>query len=302
MLPQRKKFKAAFSGGKIVASMFWDAPGLLRLEVFALWRDTITVDRYSATFRRFSVAVRAPGALSGTSVKTPTPNRRSEIAVQGGSTPTDSPALSRRVPTPYSFAPIFVILESRWLSLVDWAELLMFHVDETLLDLTVSARPEYSSFNSKFFRTIVRILIVAFLTHLKILILCYLCAETKLIYLVPLKVLLAFGAAVAERLDCSPPTMANRFRSPVGPLPDFRKWESCRTMPLVGGFSRGFPVSPPLYSGAVPFSPHFTLIGSQHFVRMKQCWNARAGERDIPEKTRRPAASSGTIPICENPE
>ncbi|KAJ8886292.1 hypothetical protein PR048_012502 [Dryococelus australis] len=26
--------------------------------------------------------------------------------------------------------------------------------------------------------------------------------------------------------------------------PYFRKWESCRTMPLVGGFSRGFPVSP----------------------------------------------------------
>ncbi|KAJ8867997.1 hypothetical protein PR048_031806 [Dryococelus australis] len=34
---------------------------------------------------------------------------------------------------------------------------------------------------------------------------------------------------------------------------------------------------------------------------MEQCQNAGVGERDIPEKTRRPAASSGTIPMCENP-
>ncbi|KAJ8868364.1 hypothetical protein PR048_029880 [Dryococelus australis] len=35
---------------------------------------------------------------------------------------------------------------------------------------------------------------------------------------------------------------------------------------------------------------------------MEQCWNGRAGERKrkIPEKTRRPAASSGTIPTREN--
>ncbi|KAJ8869195.1 hypothetical protein PR048_030767 [Dryococelus australis] len=47
-------------------------------------------------------------------------------------------------------------------------------------------------------------------------------------------------------------------------LPDFRVWESCRTMPLVGGFSRGFPVYPtPLHADAAPYSPHFTLIGSQ---------------------------------------
>ncbi|KAJ8878834.1 hypothetical protein PR048_019423 [Dryococelus australis] len=38
------------------------------------------------------------------------------------------------------------------------------------------------------------------------------------------------GAAMAERLECAPPTKANR--------------ESCRTTPLVGGFSRGYPVSP----------------------------------------------------------
>ncbi|KAJ8871285.1 hypothetical protein PR048_027593 [Dryococelus australis] len=32
----------------------------------------------------------------------------------------------------------------------------------------------------------------------------------------------------------------------AGSLPDFRTWESYRTMPLVGGFSRGSPVSPAL--------------------------------------------------------
>ncbi|KAJ8871087.1 hypothetical protein PR048_027391 [Dryococelus australis] len=45
--------------------------------------------------------------------------------------------------------------------------------------------------------------------------------------------------------------------------PDLRKWESCRTIPLVGGFSRGSPVSP-----APSFRRHsvltsITLIGSQ---------------------------------------
>ncbi|KAJ8881034.1 hypothetical protein PR048_017507 [Dryococelus australis] len=49
-----------------------------------------------------------------------------------------------------------------------------------------------------------------------------------------------FVAAVAERFGCSPPT--NAFQSPAGPLPDFRKWESCRTVSLVGGFCLGSPV------------------------------------------------------------
>ncbi|KAJ8878522.1 hypothetical protein PR048_019100 [Dryococelus australis] len=38
-------------------------------------------------------------------------------------------------------------------------------------------------------------------------------------------------------------TMANRVQSPAGSIPDFRKWGSCRTIPLVGGFSQGSPVS-----------------------------------------------------------
>ncbi|KAJ8880264.1 hypothetical protein PR048_016730 [Dryococelus australis] len=49
--------------------------------------------------------------------------------------------------------------------------------------------------------------------------------------------------AVAERLARSPPTMANRVQSPAGSQ-DFRKWDTCLTMPLFGGFSRGSPISP----------------------------------------------------------
>ncbi|KAJ8889291.1 hypothetical protein PR048_008789 [Dryococelus australis] len=48
---------------------------------------------------------------------------------------------------------------------------------------------------------------------------------------------------LAARLARSPSTKAKRVQSPAG-SPDFRKWESCRTMLLVGGFSRGSPVSP----------------------------------------------------------
>ncbi|KAJ8868989.1 hypothetical protein PR048_030535 [Dryococelus australis] len=62
------------------------------------------------------------------------------------------------------------------------------------------------------------------------------------------------GATVAQRLACSPPTKANRVQSPAG-SPDFRKWESCRTMTLVGVFSQGYPAPLPVpHSGAAPYS------------------------------------------------
>ncbi|KAJ8867939.1 hypothetical protein PR048_031748 [Dryococelus australis] len=61
-------------------------------------------------------------------------------------------------------------------------------------------------------------------------------------------------ATVTERLARSPPTKANRVQSPARSL-DFRTWESCRTMPLVGRFFRGSPVSlAPLHFGAAPYS------------------------------------------------
>ncbi|KAJ8897487.1 hypothetical protein PR048_002834 [Dryococelus australis] len=59
-------------------------------------------------------------------------------------------------------------------------------------------------------------------------------------------------ATVAERLARSPPTKANWAQSPAG-SPDFRKWESCRTIPLAGGFSRDLSFTPPLHSGTAPY-------------------------------------------------
>ncbi|KAJ8895602.1 hypothetical protein PR048_000938, partial [Dryococelus australis] len=49
---------------------------------------------------------------------------------------------------------------------------------------------------------------------------------------------------------------------PCGAAPDFRMWESCRTMPLVGGFSRGSPV-PPVLAFLCCSIPHIILIGYQ---------------------------------------
>ncbi|KAJ8867822.1 hypothetical protein PR048_031627 [Dryococelus australis] len=54
----------------------------------------------------------------------------------------------------------------------------------------------------------------------------------------PRDVTASWATMLAKRLTCSPPTKAIRI------TPDFRMWESCRTMPLVGGFSRRSPVSP----------------------------------------------------------
>ncbi|KAJ8869180.1 hypothetical protein PR048_030750 [Dryococelus australis] len=58
------------------------------------------------------------------------------------------------------------------------------------------------------------------------------------------------------RLLSPPPTWVNRARFPAGSLLYFRMWESCRTKPLVNGFSRE-------YSGVAPYSTRFTLLGSQ---------------------------------------
>ncbi|KAJ8876137.1 hypothetical protein PR048_024046 [Dryococelus australis] len=48
------------------------------------------------------------------------------------------------------------------------------------------------------------------------------------------------------RLVRSPPNKVRPGSFPGRVTPDFRKLESCRTMPLVGGFSRGSPVFPAL--------------------------------------------------------
>ncbi|KAJ8885179.1 hypothetical protein PR048_011375 [Dryococelus australis] len=69
-------------------------------------------------------------------------------------------------------------------------------------------------------------------------------------------------AIVAEQLACSPPAKANRVQSLAG-SPDFRKWESCHTMPLVGGFSQGYPISPAPSFRCHSIFTSISLIGSQ---------------------------------------
>ncbi|KAJ8870373.1 hypothetical protein PR048_029394 [Dryococelus australis] len=68
------------------------------------------------------------------------------------------------------------------------------------------------------------------------------------------------------RLHYPPPTKANRVRYPAGSLQDFRMWESCRTMPLFGGFSRGSPVFPALAFRRCSILTSITLIGPNLFT------------------------------------
>ncbi|KAJ8885716.1 hypothetical protein PR048_011914 [Dryococelus australis] len=68
---------------------------------------------------------------------------------------------------------------------------------------------------------------------------------------------------VAERLGCSPPTKANRVRSPAGSLRIFASGNRAGRCLLSAGFLRDLQFPPPLHSGAVPYTPHFTLIGFQ---------------------------------------
>ncbi|KAJ8865879.1 hypothetical protein PR048_033402 [Dryococelus australis] len=75
----------------------------------------------------------------------------------------------------------------------------------------------------------------------------------------------------------------------TGSLPDFLKWESCRTMPLVGRFSRGYPVSSPLHPVAAPFLPHFNPIGTQDLTRVHQWLGDRY--RGFQDRHRVPPAS-----------
>ncbi|KAJ8896485.1 hypothetical protein PR048_001829 [Dryococelus australis] len=77
-----------------------------------------------------------------------------------------------------------------------------------------------------------------------------------------------------ERLACWPST-------PAGSLPDFRMWELWRTMSLVGGFTRGSPVSPAYTLGRCSILTSIALIGSQDFasVYLTCIVRLRAAER-----------------------
>ncbi|KAJ8889977.1 hypothetical protein PR048_009482 [Dryococelus australis] len=59
------------------------------------------------------------------------------------------------------------------------------------------------------------------------------------------------------------PPRRTRVQSPAGSLPDFRMWESCQTMPLLGVFFRGSPVSPTRSFRRCSILTSTTLIGSR---------------------------------------
>ncbi|KAJ8868291.1 hypothetical protein PR048_029807 [Dryococelus australis] len=54
--------------------------------------------------------------------------------------------------------------------------------------------------------------------------------------------------------------------------PNFRMWESCRTMPLVGGFSRGSHVFPPFHSGTAPYSPQSPSSALKTSIEKSHTW------------------------------
>ncbi|KAJ8894661.1 hypothetical protein PR048_007325 [Dryococelus australis] len=66
------------------------------------------------------------------------------------------------------------------------------------------------------------------------------------------------GPRLTQWLESSLCTKANRIRVPKESLRDFLASESCRTMPLVGGFSRGSPISP------TPVFECFSIFTSLH--------------------------------------
>ncbi|KAJ8897535.1 hypothetical protein PR048_002882 [Dryococelus australis] len=62
------------------------------------------------------------------------------------------------------------------------------------------------------------------------------------------------GAAVAERLDCSPPIKANRVQSPTGLLPDFASGDHAGRCRWSVGFLGDLPFTLPQHSSAAPRS------------------------------------------------
>ncbi|KAJ8878054.1 hypothetical protein PR048_022517 [Dryococelus australis] len=75
------------------------------------------------------------------------------------------------------------------------------------------------------------------------------------------------GAAVAERLDRSPPTKANRVQSLAGSLPDFASGNRAGRCRWSAGFFADILFPLLLHSGVAPFSPRFTPIASQDLVQ-----------------------------------
>ncbi|KAJ8896473.1 hypothetical protein PR048_001817 [Dryococelus australis] len=98
------------------------------------------------------------------------------------------------------------------------------------------------------------------------------------------------GAAVVERLVRSPPIKVNRVQSPAW-SPDFRMWESCWMMSLVGGISWGSPVSPGLSFRESALQKHFfapSEYGKPHGQVCRQYWRQDTGNSKkltVPQNT-----------------
>ncbi|KAJ8867330.1 hypothetical protein PR048_031131 [Dryococelus australis] len=71
------------------------------------------------------------------------------------------------------------------------------------------------------------------------------------------------GAAVAEQLACSPPTEAIRAQSPAGSLRISASGKHGGRCRWSAGFPGDRPLLPPFHTGAAPYSPQSTLIGSE---------------------------------------
>ncbi|KAJ8893712.1 hypothetical protein PR048_006312 [Dryococelus australis] len=67
------------------------------------------------------------------------------------------------------------------------------------------------------------------------------------------------GATVAERLDRSPLTMADRVQSPAVSLRIFVSGNRAGRCRWSAGFLGDLPFPPPLHSGDAPYSPHFNI-------------------------------------------
>ncbi|KAJ8894750.1 hypothetical protein PR048_000057 [Dryococelus australis] len=95
------------------------------------------------------------------------------------------------------------------------------------------------------------------------------------------------GAAVVDWLDYPPPcTQINRARLLAGQLPGFCKRQSCRTMPWPAGPLGALPSPPLSHSGAAPFPPRFTLIGSQdHDVKSRPILSTNHTPQNLTDTT-----------------
>ncbi|KAJ8869756.1 hypothetical protein PR048_028764 [Dryococelus australis] len=86
---------------------------------------------------------------------------------------------------------------------------------------------------------------------------------------------------------------------PVGSLSDSHTWESCRTMPLVGGFPRGSPVPPP---------PFCSFIGSQDLdvtvevkqLPMEHCEHKQRGKPALKARLCRFALQGNTFSAAQH--